>query len=122
MGIFVQALASRGVATALSGALLSTRPVDQLVVSPQLCGSSLWIIPNPHGSLTYRFAVIIHRTRGGCQPLLCAFFHRGPEAGLSQRLSVLVHDLGEQRPVGGGRVGHGVGPGPDGAELSLIHI
>lgn len=34
MGVFVQALASRGVATALSGALLSTRPVDQLVVSP----------------------------------------------------------------------------------------
>ena len=41
-GVFVQASASRGVATALSGALLSTRPVDQLVVSPQLCGSSLW--------------------------------------------------------------------------------
>ena len=39
---------------------------------------------------------------------------------LLQRLSVLVHDLGEQRPVGGGRVGHGVGPGPDGAEDALL--
>ena len=58
MGVFVQALASRGVATALSGALLSTRPVDQLVVSPQLCGSSLWMIPNPRGSLTYRFFIL----------------------------------------------------------------
>ena len=68
MGVFVQALASRGVATALSGALLSTRPVDQLVVSPQLCGSSLWMIPNPRGSLTYRFAAIITARADVCQP------------------------------------------------------
>ena len=69
-GIFVQALASRGIATALSGALLSTRPVDQLIVSPQLCGSSLWMVPNPHGSLTYRFSTILTAARAFVNPTL----------------------------------------------------
>ena len=104
MGVFVQALASRGVATALSGALLSTRPVDQLVVSPQLCGSSLWMIPNPRGSLTYRFAVIITAWTDVCQPRrLKKIF-----AMTSQRLPVLVHDTGEQHAVGGRGVCNGI--------------
>lgn len=116
MGVFVQALASRGVATALSGALLSTRPVDQLVVSPQLCGSSLWMIPNPRGSLTYRFAVIITAWTDVCQPRrLKKFF-----AMASQRLPVLVHDTGEQHAVGGRGVCNGIGSGLDGAEDRLL--
>ena len=116
MGVFVQALASRGVATALSGALLSTRPVDQLVVSPQLCGSSLWMIPNPRGSLTYRFAVIITAWTDVCQPRrLKKIF-----AMTSQRLPVLVHDTGEQHAVGGRGVCNGIGSGLDGAEDRLL--
>ena len=38
----------------------------------------------------------------------------------SQRLPMLLHDLGEQGPVGGRGVGHGVGPGPDGAEDGIL--